>query len=409
MSIFNYSYYRAVPHPVWPAQPSTWCSKYSPASYAYTQNMSTAYLQYSISRNGGNSTRVKGVLQLTENNYSMSMFSDKQVYYRKHYCTAPYGYRQENNIRASGDLAPLVPTITGPTDDFFLNKLLEKYKDSEFNLGVAAGEGRETLSAIYNAARSLTKAAINIKKGNLPNAIRQLSGGISSKDKKAARRALELGDLGSTWMALRYGWIPLLGDIHGLQALQVLYSYKKKLTASYYDVKAIPPRNSFQTVHQGAVMKAWKWTAFLQPGAEPSWADRLGLTDPVSVAWELVPFSFVVDWFAPIGRLTSAIAATRIIPVTSITKTTFQRSTYIAVPSAAMNCFDPSGIPMTKRVDLSRTVNHPMPSAASLLAIPSKTKVQFDTELKRALDASIMAGFRIKNLVDSRSRVPFRK
>jgi hypothetical protein len=27
----------------------------------------------------------------------------------------------------------------------------------------------------------------------------------------------------------------------------------------------------------------------------------LGLTNPLNVAWELVPFSFVVDWFIPIG------------------------------------------------------------------------------------------------------------
>lgn len=28
---------------------------------------------------------------------------------------------------------------------------------------------------------------------------------------------------------------------------------------------------------------------------------RLGLKDPLSIAWELVPYSFVADWFIPIG------------------------------------------------------------------------------------------------------------
>ncbi len=27
----------------------------------------------------------------------------------------------------------------------------------------------------------------------------------------------------------------------------------------------------------------------------------LGLTDPYSVAWDLLPFSFIADWFIPIG------------------------------------------------------------------------------------------------------------
>jgi hypothetical protein len=30
-------------------------------------------------------------------------------------------------------------------------------------------------------------------------------------------------------------------------------------------------------------------------------ASRLGLINPASVAWELVPFSFVVDWFTGFG------------------------------------------------------------------------------------------------------------
>lgn len=31
-------------------------------------------------------------------------------------------------------------------------------------------------------------------------------------------------------------------------------------------------------------------------------ASNLGLTNPAMVAWDLVPFSFVVDWFLPVGK-----------------------------------------------------------------------------------------------------------
>ena len=31
-------------------------------------------------------------------------------------------------------------------------------------------------------------------------------------------------------------------------------------------------------------------------------ANRLGLLNPISVAWELVPFSFLIDWFVPVGN-----------------------------------------------------------------------------------------------------------
>jgi hypothetical protein len=40
-----------------------------------------------------------------------------------------------------------------------------------------------------------------------------------------------------------------------------------------------------------------------------STASELGLTNPLAVAWELVPFSFVVDWALPIGSFLNQIDA----------------------------------------------------------------------------------------------------
>lgn len=37
--------------------------------------------------------------------------------------------------------------------------------------------------------------------------------------------------------------------------------------------------------------------------------NQLGLTNPVSIAWELVPFSFVIDWFIPVSNVLSAMSA----------------------------------------------------------------------------------------------------
>ena len=37
----------------------------------------------------------------------------------------------------------------------------------------------------------------------------------------------------------------------------------------------------------------------------------LGLADPVQVAWALTPFSFVIDWFLPVGSFIEGIGATK--------------------------------------------------------------------------------------------------
>lgn len=37
--------------------------------------------------------------------------------------------------------------------------------------------------------------------------------------------------------------------------------------------------------------------------------NQLGLTNPIGIAWELVPFSFAVDWFIPVGNVLQAMTA----------------------------------------------------------------------------------------------------
>jgi hypothetical protein len=39
-------------------------------------------------------------------------------------------------------------------------------------------------------------------------------------------------------------------------------------------------------------------------------AVALGVANPASIAWELVPYSFVVDWFVPVGNTLEAMTAT---------------------------------------------------------------------------------------------------
>jgi hypothetical protein len=53
-------------------------------------------------------------------------------------------------------------------------------------------------------------------------------------------------------------------------------------------------------------------------------ATLVGLEDPLSTAWELVPYSFVADWFLPIGDYLSASALSRALTGTFV-KTRFDR------------------------------------------------------------------------------------
>jgi hypothetical protein len=54
-------------------------------------------------------------------------------------------------------------------------------------------------------------------------------------------------------------------------------------------------------------------------------AKELGITNPALVAWELVPFSFVADWFLPIGNFLGFLDATLGLEFVSGYQTTFRK------------------------------------------------------------------------------------
>lgn len=60
---------------------------------------------------------------------------------------------------------------------------------------------------------------------------------------------------------------------------------------------------------QHAVFKCKLWSRIDPNATTLRTLNQLGLVNPASLAWELIPWSFVVDWFIPIGPLLSVLTA----------------------------------------------------------------------------------------------------
>jgi len=122
--------------------------------------------------------------------------------------------------------------------------------------------------------------------------------------------------LADNWLELQYGWKPLLKDIEfvvdTVSRLKVtdtfVVSTKASATKRHRSVLHFTQLDNWtgQTFSAG--------TGFIEQvitskfGIKYSVADQLkslmaqsGFLNPISLAWELLPFSFVVDWFLPIG------------------------------------------------------------------------------------------------------------
>lgn len=117
---------------------------------------------------------------------------------------------------------------------------------------------------------------------------------IRAKDKRWADR----------WMELHFGWVPLLQDIY--EAIQILADPPQvrliEATASgihSWNVKEVGWQPGISG-ELNAHIKIAGETVLTSPNLQL--LDRLGLINPVSAAWEVMPFSFLLDWFVPVGR-----------------------------------------------------------------------------------------------------------
>jgi len=183
-----------------------------------------------------------------------------------------------------------------------------KMKRTDVNLGVAFGERNATARMLGDTATRIAKSLKALKRGEIRNAMNQL--GIAS-----AKRAPRGGNVPQKWLELQYGWKPLLSDVYG--AADALSKRPKgdwrvtaKATRSLKTEYAVT-WNQFDMGRGSAKSDVSAFTridALPENDALISLAS-LGISNPLLIGWELVPFSFVVDWALPVGNYLDSLDA----------------------------------------------------------------------------------------------------
>lgn len=218
-----------------------------------------------------------------------------------------------NNYDTLFTVAATVPS--GSDENRAIVKARNNLKGSRVNLGVAFGERKRTAHLIGSTASNIARSIRHLKRGQVRKAMNVL--GITSS-KREPRGA----NVPQKWLELQYGWKPLLNDVYGsVNALASRPAYESRVTA--HATVESPPLTGFSslTVQPSSYSGAgWTRGATTKRGVKvrldaipdnelKSSLSSLGVTNPLSVAWELVPFSFVVDWFAPVGNWLESIDA----------------------------------------------------------------------------------------------------
>lgn len=203
------------------------------------------------------------------------------------------------------------------------NRLLAKARNASFSAPVFVGEYRETSSLIKSTATRLYVTARHLRRGDIRSAYHtlKLPPPDSSHVKRFNRRHSDsMREAASNeWMAIRYGWTPLLHDVDGAMeslARAVMHedSADRRISSMLLEARREHLGVRSNTISDVPYRYVWTrdlwsqargvWYVAPPKGWQPSWA---GLDNPFEVAWELLPLSFVADWFLPIGEYISAL------------------------------------------------------------------------------------------------------
>lgn len=186
-----------------------------------------------------------------------------------------------------------------------------RFRDSCYDtasIGTALAESRESADLISSRAKQLGSAFLALKRGRFRQFTKLLQVRPLKKDRKT--RWTRPKDASSIWLEYWMGWAPMVGDI---------YSASKVLTREFPDVvitefASAPFRSSinvkdvvYQHYANHAGVAGVKYQGVVRvTNPNLALAEQLGLTNPAVVAWELVPFSFIVNWFIPVQSMLSS-------------------------------------------------------------------------------------------------------
>lgn len=302
--------------------------RYIASTGAVTMTSYRSFTSESLSRTGisGKSTRVDGKIRLRANACDLTkVVAKQQCAVHKH--GAIVGYNQPGSIPIVEVRESVFLPLTYVATDFPLPPLSlaveagyqfrSRVKEQKVLLAVLFAELTKSVNMIADMVASLAAAMKLARKGKWGAAARRLGTNKSPppRRKRLSNGKQTLKTFSERWLEFHYGWLPLYSDVYGMLAAMETFAPQPWVRAtasrtlssmetfSGSGYKARSTVTAKQRVTIAARVKVVDWDAIK--------LHEYGVIGPQAFvsAWELVPFSFVVDWFIPVGAYLEAKSA----------------------------------------------------------------------------------------------------
>lgn len=217
-------------------------------------------------------------------------------------------------------------SVSEPLTAEVVAKIYAKWKGSDFSLGVTVAEGREAVDMIANRFKQLSQAAYYLRKGRFSQFFKTI-GRVNRGTKKRVRQQAVGGNLTSAWLEAWYGWAPLIYDIYELTKQVKFEGRNMRFNSHKVNKGSYEPRTYVNLEEDQIIFFRNTHEKYLKVHVanRPDFLERWGLSNPLWVAWQLVRFSFVIDWFIPVSSYLTALHAVNTWEVDGESLTTCRR------------------------------------------------------------------------------------
>jgi hypothetical protein len=197
----------------------------------------------------------------------------------------------------TGTFSCALPSVRSMSalEDLAVTRAYANIDTSEVASLVTAGEFRESVEFITDTMLRALKIFRAIRKKNL----------------KALRKEISQKELASRYLEYRYALRPMISDIRSYYDAITMATRSVRQTYRGFEKETNTTHSSEVQVYSGDYGKMFAretctLTRIARAGVLCSLdienLDKWGFTKPLDAAWDLVPFSFIADWFFNIGH-----------------------------------------------------------------------------------------------------------